>query len=154
MAFTIQAAALDPHNGLATDGLTCDAFNEETWFPSSSPALNDAEPGTPDATGTSGPSNGVNGQFLITVPTSGSYWVACYNDWDPTVIGWVKVLSHPHTQLQTLTALNELHSTAQVSLVQPCDCGRKQRGDASGRRRRHQCQFDHRIPNRAGILRS
>ena len=95
MAFTIAGAALDPHNGLATDGLTCDAFNEETWFPSSSPVANTAEPGSPDGTDTSGLAgdSGVPGQFLITVPTSGSYWVAIYNSWDPTVIDWVKAIS-------------------------------------------------------------
>jgi len=106
VAFTIAGAAIDPHNGLNTDGLTCDAFNEETWFPSSSPVANTAEPGTPDATDTSGPAgnSGQTGHYLITVPKSGSYWVATYNDWDPTVIAWVKVLSHPHTQLQGWTA--------------------------------------------------
>jgi len=106
VAFTIAGPAIDPHNGLNTDGLTCDAFNEETWFPSSSPVANTAEPGTPDATDTSGPAgnSGQTGHYLITVPTSGSYWVATYNSWDPTVIAWVKVLSHPHTNLQGWTA--------------------------------------------------
>lgn len=106
MAFTVAGSAIDPHNGQPTDGLTCDAFNEETWFPSSSPIANTAEPGTPDATDTSGPTgaSGMAGHFLITVPTSGSYWIATYNSWDPTVIAWVKALTHPHTQLQGWTA--------------------------------------------------
>lgn len=106
MAFTIAGAAIDPHNGLNTDGLTCDAFNEEAWFPSSSPVANTALPGSPDATDTSGPTgnSGQTGHYLMTVPKSGSYWVATFNAFDPTVIAWVKVLTHPHTPLAGWTA--------------------------------------------------
>jgi hypothetical protein len=113
MAFTCAGAAIDPHNGLATDGLICDAFDEETWFPSSWPVANTAEPGTPDATDTSGllGASGVAGQFLITVPTSGSYWIATYNDWDPTVINWVKALTHPHTPLTGWTLAGDQTSS-------------------------------------------
>lgn len=102
--FTIQGTAIDPHNGISADGLTCDAFDEQTWFSTGGvPVLNTPEPGIADATTISGPAGGVDGQFLITVPKSGSYWVACYNTWDPTVIAWVKAISHPHTQLQGWT---------------------------------------------------
>lgn len=119
MAFTIAGAAIDPHNGLNTDGLTCNAFNEETWFPSSSPVANTAEPGSPDATDTSGPTgnSGQTGHYLMTVPTSGSYWVATFNAFDPTVIAWVKVLSHPHTQLQGWTAAIDQTNSRSITLT-------------------------------------
>ena len=120
MAFTIAGPAIDPHNGLNTDGLTCDAFNEETWFPSSSPVANTALPGTPDATDTSGPAgnSGQGGHYLMTVPVSGSYWVATYNDWDPTVIAWVKVLSHPHTNAQGWTGYgNTTYGQGQTAIA-------------------------------------
>jgi hypothetical protein len=119
MAFTVAGAALDPHNGLATDGLICDAFNEETWFPSSSPVANTPEPGTPDATDTSGllGASGVAGQFLITTPKSGSYWIATYNSWDPTVIAWVKAITHPHTNLAGWTNVSSILSSGQTTIA-------------------------------------
>ena len=121
--FTVADAALDPHNGQPADGLTCDAFNEETWFPSSSPAANTPEPGTPDATDTSGllGASGVAGRFLITVPKAGSYWVATYNSWDPTVIAWVKILSHPHTNLVgwtgAVSAAGTKHTATSINIA-------------------------------------
>jgi hypothetical protein len=117
MAFTVAGTALDPHNGLATDGLICDAFNEETWFPSSSPVANTPEPGTPDATDTSGllGASGVAGQFLITTPMSGSYWIATYNSWDPTVIAWVKAITHPHTPLTGWTLAGDVTSSRSLA---------------------------------------
>ena len=102
--FTVQGHAMI--NGIPADGLTCAAFLEERWFPSGtpSPVLNQALPGTPDASTVSGGTGGGLGTFLMNVPQSGSYWIACYQANAPAKIAWEKVLSHPHTAWQGWTA--------------------------------------------------
>jgi hypothetical protein len=116
--FTVQGHAMI--NGIPADGLTCAAFLEETWFPvgTPSPVLNQALPGPPDASTVSGAQSGGKGTFLMTVPQSGSYWIACYAAAAPAQIAWEKVLSHPHTAWQGWTVAHDVTFSRSIVTTQ------------------------------------